>query len=114
MGRSSDPVKVAAWRERMVRFDSSEMKTAAFCAAEGVSLANFYAWRRKLGLSKPRASKQPARSAFRQVVVNSAPALAARLPGGVEIEASGADEQALRTIVNALVRAGQECEAQSC
>jgi len=115
---NSDPVKVSVWHERFKRFESSERKTAEFCADEGVSQANFYAWRRKLGLAKPRVNKKP--RAFeqvevsQQVVVNSVPAFSARLPGGIEIEASGASEQALRTIVNELVRASADREAQRC
>ena len=116
MSRGSDPVKVSAWRERFERFDASERKTAEFCAAEGVSQANFYAWRRKLGLANGRTNKKA--RVFQQVAVNSAPALAVRLPGGVEIEASGENEQSLRTIINELVRASQnsvaEREAQRC
>ncbi len=54
MACSSDPQKVAAWRERFVRLEASGLKTAEFCAAEGVSIASFYAWRRKLGLSPTR------------------------------------------------------------
>ena len=67
MSRGSDPVKVSAWRERFERFDASERKTAEFCAAEGVSQANFYAWRRKLGLAKPRTNKKS--PVFQQVLV---------------------------------------------
>ncbi len=121
VGRS-DPAKVSVWRERFERFAASKRKTAPFCAAEGVSPASFYAWRRKLGLAKPRANKKP--QAFQQVVVSqqvmvhSAPALSVRLPGGVEIEAFGASEPALRVIVSELVRASQkivaECEVQRC
>jgi len=111
-----DSAKVLAWRERFERFKASERKTAQFCAAEGVSQANFYAWRRKLGLAKPRTNKKS--QAFQRVMVSSVPVLAVRLPGGVEIEASGTNEQALRTIVDALVRASQNSttkrEAQRC
>ena len=112
MSRGSDPAKVLVWRERLKRFAASEMKTAPFCAAEGVSQANFYAWRRKLGLTKPRTNKKS--PVFQQVVVGSSAALSARLPGGVEIEASGVSEQALRVIVNELVRGSAERESPTC
>jgi hypothetical protein len=121
MARSSDPQKVAAWRERFVRFEASELGTADFFAAEGVSSASFYAWRRKLGLSQtrvakndPRVSREPGEGVFQQVLIHTAPALAVRLPGGVQLEASGVDEQALRTIVGELVRATREVETSSC
>ena len=109
MVRGSDPLKVSAWRERFERFEASEMKTAQFCAAEGVSKANFYAWRRKLGLAKGLTNKK--QCVFQQVMVHPVPALSARLPGGIEIEASG--EQSLRTIVSELVRASQDNEHKS-
>ncbi len=121
MACSSDPQKVAAWRERFVRLEASGLKTAEFCAAEGVSIASFYAWRRKLGLSptraakhQPRVRRDPSQSVFQQVLVHSAPALSVRLPGGVQLEASAADEQALRTIVSELVRVTREVETSSC
>ena len=49
MSRSSDPTKLAAWRERLERFSSSQMAVAPFCAREGVSASLFYYWRKKLG-----------------------------------------------------------------
>ena len=112
MAHGSDSAKVEAWRERFARIETSGMKTAQFCAAEGVSVANFYAWRRKLGLSKRRASKESGKSAFQQVVVSAAPALAVCLPGGVRMEVSDASEQSLRTIISELVRATSEIKAR--
>jgi len=109
MARSSDPAKVAVWRERFSRFETSGIKTAAFCAAEGVTLASFYAWRRQLGLAQQRRQ-----GAFRQVVVSAGPALAAHLPGGVKLEASGTNEQALRAIVSELVRTTTQDQTPSC
>lgn len=111
MARSSDPAKVAVWRERFSRFAASGMKAAAFCAAEGVTQASFYAWRRQLGLAQPRRQQQ---GAFRQVAVSAVPVLAVHLPGGVKLEASGTNEQALRAIVRELVRTTTQSETPSC
>jgi hypothetical protein len=110
VARASDTVKAQAWRSRFARFETSGVKTAEFCAGEGVSLANFYAWRRKLRLSKRRASKESGKIAFQQVVVSAAPALAVCLSGGVRMEVSDASEQSLRTIISELVRATSEIE----
>ena len=38
----------AAWVERLARFPSCGLSPAQFCAAEGVSLPSFYAWKRRL------------------------------------------------------------------
>jgi len=49
MSRSLDPTKLAMWRERLERFSSCGLGVAPFCAREGVSVASFYHWRKKLG-----------------------------------------------------------------
>ena len=54
MSKGSDPAKAAEWRDRFERFKKSEVKLEAFCESEGVTKANFYAWRHRLGLTKPR------------------------------------------------------------
>jgi transposase len=41
------------WVERLARFRSGRHTVAAFCAAEGVSQANFYLWRRRLARPAP-------------------------------------------------------------
>ena len=57
MSRSSDPVKLAAWRERLERFSSCGLAVTRFCAREGVSAALFYYWRKKLGANGRRGSR---------------------------------------------------------
>ena len=57
MSRSSDPVKLAAWRERLERFSSCGLAVTRFCAREGVSAAWFYPWRKKLGANGRRGSR---------------------------------------------------------
>lgn len=46
--RSRSDTATRRWVERLDRFDASTHTVAAFCAAEGVSTANFYLWRRRL------------------------------------------------------------------
>ena len=45
--RSRDATR-QAWVERLARFADAGLSTAQFCAAEGVSVASFYLWRRRL------------------------------------------------------------------
>jgi hypothetical protein len=112
MSRGSDPIKVALWQDRFSRRAQSELSTDDFCAAEGVTKASYYSWRRKLGLTKPCQPKQLSDKAFQQLIVSSSsPALLARLPGGVEIEVSVREESVLRTIVGELVLAGGMIES---
>jgi len=135
MSCGADSPKWCGWRERMTRFESSTTKVAEFCAAEGVSVASFYAWRRKLveasepttGPTTPPTRPEiasPPLASFRQLVVEQRPieqrvgepslmiSLAARLPGGIELELSTTDQQTLRTALSELVRASRE--AASC
>ena len=57
----SHPDKTVLWIERLKRFAQSKMTVAAFCAAEKVSQASYYYWRRKLlGPSRQPKSGEPA------------------------------------------------------
>lgn len=46
--RSRADAATRRWVERLERFAARSQTVAAFCAAEGVSTANFYLWRRRL------------------------------------------------------------------
>ena len=48
MGRQSNPRKAAAWERRIARFSDSGLTVARFCVREGVSIATFHYWQRKL------------------------------------------------------------------
>ena len=50
MGREADPGKRREWVDRMARFTRSGLTVFDFCLSEGVSVAAYYAWRRKLAL----------------------------------------------------------------
>ena len=46
------------WRERLRRFPRSGLTVARFCDEEGVSVASYYAWRRRLCESTTRRDSQ--------------------------------------------------------
>jgi transposase len=46
--RSRCDAATRRWVERLERFAAGHHTVAAFCTAEGVSLSNFYLWRRRL------------------------------------------------------------------
>ena len=48
MARRHDARKDAEWRKRLKRFGRSGLTVARFCKAEGVSVASFFYWRKKL------------------------------------------------------------------
>ncbi|MFN5624844.1 MAG: IS66 family insertion sequence element accessory protein TnpA [Planctomyces sp.] len=48
MGRAIDGVKGREWEERLRRYADSQLTVGDFCVWEGVSVAAFYVWRKKL------------------------------------------------------------------
>ena len=53
LGRRPDPSLHAQWQKRLHRFEQSGLSASAFCAQQGVSLASFYSWRRRLRQADP-------------------------------------------------------------
>ena len=76
MARPKDPDLERMWRQRLQRQRTSGLSIATFCAREGVSVASFHAWKRRLAaglLSSPpqsplfvpvRFGTQPSRDAL--------------------------------------------------
>lgn len=83
-----------AWIERIERYRHARQTVAEFCAAEGVSPASFYQWRRKL--QSDTSAIPPTK--FVPVQLTSAPptepvtVMSVELPGGVRVrlEVTGA------------------------
>jgi hypothetical protein len=112
MARSSDPAKTAQWRQRLGRFGSGNVSVVRFCRREGVSIASFYHWRKKLaaGMDPPAGRRRiaPAASAFKPLSITGAsPAIAVHLPGGARLEVRAGDLRTVRVVVRELVRSGQ-------
>ena len=117
--RGSDAAKV--WRERLERFVKSQMKVKEFCVEESVSVASFYAWRRKLAKPtddrdrqedcEPTHPSERTSRVFTPVVVSPLPAtilpatISIRLPSGVQIDVPSENLAAVRTVIGELLRA---------
>lgn len=125
MARSVDFVKRQIWRERLRRFQQSRLTIAAFCQAEGVSVASFYHWRRILGRAAGSSAtdaaglsvRQPtalARQTFFPVEVVGAATIDIYLPNGVRLAVPAGDDSALQATVTAVSRlprtGGEEVE----
>lgn len=107
------------WRERLVRFQDSGLTVRAFCEREGVSVSNFHAWKRRLGIGKKTPSSRrltPGRSGAEPlfVPVNLNPGVLAldvriELPGGAVVHVPlNADERVLVCLIEAAARISQE------
>ena len=83
MARLPNPQLAQQWRERLERFDCSELTIAEFCELEGYSTASFYQWRRKLRSGEPQMEP-----AFIPVDFNPSD-LEGRAQRGVEIDLPG-------------------------
>ena len=135
MSRPSDPGKLTEWRERFERLVASGLTVARFCAREGVSVASFYHWRKKLGVKgrpdlrpllghharrrdmgnghlRHRTGPTGGRGVFQPVaVVPAARAICIQMPCGTRIEVYAGDLDAVRTVVAELARVYREREA---
>ena len=98
MPRPSDPSLQKLWQARLNRYHRGELTIAEFCRREGVSEANFYLWKKKLGghatpLAQPSQATAP-RFVPLLVTGHAMPSLATlRLPGGASIELSARIER---------------------
>ena len=68
-----------AWRDRLQRYQQTNLTVAAFCEWEGVSPAAFYLWRKKLAAGSEMTPRQP--SARYQVQDRPVPGFVQILPG---------------------------------
>ena len=91
-----------AWAERLARFANSGQTAAPFCAAEGVSIASLYHWKRRL---VPPTPPTPA-DAPRLLPVrldSSATPLELLLPSGAVLRiGAGADSDTLAALLRLL------------
>jgi len=136
--RGSDPLKVQQWTSRLERFKNSELTVARFCQDEGVSIASFYQWKKKLAERHDAGRRPVAKSkgravaadretpsqrsgdggAFQTVQLIQGSGLEAgvtlRLPGGVEL-ALGDNFPVIEMVVEKLLRGvSQEAGGSAC
>ena len=113
MGRQSDPRKAAAWERRLGRFGESGLTVARFCDREGVSIATFHYWQRKLrDASVDEAAWSPTTPSvahFDPVEVVSRQAVTIRFAAGAVMEIPDDREDLVQAAVRALLGAPAPC-----
>ncbi len=117
MAGSADSQKVQQWQRRLARFQKSRLTVAPFCQDEGVSVASFYQWRKKLPqLSKPTAEAVRPAASFTPVRLVTSPSVAVRLPGGTELDVPATDPQLLQLVLQTLAQIDSQrvTGAESC
>ena len=132
MSRAPDLVKREGWRRRLRSFDRGTTTVEEFCWREGVSVAAFYQWRRKLAdatgivTTASRGRKTTSRRTaphpgFVPVeITGQSPAsscIEVLLPGGSRLLVPCHEQQAIRTVIAALTDASatapMKCAAEN-
>jgi hypothetical protein len=109
LGRPADPALLERWRQRLLRFDRSDLSVVAFCAHEGISAPSFYGWRKRLRPQQAARSTQTTADLPRLVPIHlttpTTPATPVELllPGGVLLRLpAGCDLNFVRSLVQTL------------
>ena len=113
MGRQMDPRKAAVWERRLVRFGESGLTVGRFCDREGVSIATFHYWQRKLREASvdETAWATPAApvARFDPVDVVSRPAVTIRFASGAVMEIPEDREDLVKAVVLTLTTEAAPC-----
>ena len=103
MARTKSAEVWALWRDRLRRFQSSDLTVAAFCDWEGVSQAAFYVWRNKLQADSGLPSRKTVERASNRFA--SAPAFVQILPvvmtlaDGTRVDFPASDRELIAHVV---------------
>jgi hypothetical protein len=88
-GRRPDPSTRQRWQRHLERFRHSGLTASAFCDREGISLASFYAWRRRLQRdAPPQAADAPRLVPVRPVTPPASAPVELLLPFGCVLRLS--------------------------
>jgi hypothetical protein len=94
------------WADRIGRFPQSGLSPAQFCAAEGVSLAAFYAWKRRFAAEADDGGNHAPDDAGPRLLpvrLQSATPVELVLPGGAVLRLlPGCDLDLVRALLRAL------------
>jgi hypothetical protein len=94
--------RALSWRERLRRYASSSFTVAEFCRREGVSVANFYYWRRRLADAPPSHTSTKPSPAFQPLLLAGGDVVTVELAGGIRIELP-AERELVRAVVAELL-----------
>lgn len=103
MSRRSESVE-AVWRDRLARFEKSDLNVKQFCRQEGVSDPSFYKWRTRINQGQQAAAKRRdvgrqqtgSMKPFVPVSVIGSSLAEVEFPNGVRIRVPATNAEALR------------------
>lgn len=108
MARLPDPQLARQWRQRLDRFEHSDLTVAEFCEVEGYSTASFYQWRRKLcdGKSPGDPAFIPVQFGAGELLCEARRGFEIDLPGGATVKVPpGATTAERRELIADIVQA---------
>ena len=123
MARTVDYDYQRVWRSRLRRFETSGLTVTKFCDDEGISVASFYHWRKRLAAQQADSRLSPAcvpvraTPAAKKDSVPSLPfvpvqvrpvavaAIEIHLPNGARVCLPGGDAELLRVAIESAARA---------
>lgn len=114
MSRMPDPQVRERWMRRLRRFRDCDATVSEFCRREGVSVASYYHWRRKLAeavedRSTERPHFVPVAVTGTEATRQASDAIELALPGGAVLKLPAcADRQVLFNAIAATVQATGE------
>jgi hypothetical protein len=101
-GRRPDPNTRQLWQQRLEHFRRSGLTVADFCDRQGISVASFYAWKRRLATG-PAPAPAPRFVPVRVVTPPASAAVELLLPSGLVLRlAPGVDLAWLRQLLDLL------------
>lgn len=102
------------WRDRLARFERSNLRVKEFCIQEGISDPAFYQWRKRLTKRQPRkpgresGAKEPiVTESFVPVTVSPSAFTEVEFPNGVRVRVPATNAEALRI---ALTTGNEVCQ----
>ena len=107
MAKTSTSDRQRHWREAIERQQASGQSIVGFCGQEGLSLASFHAWKRRLRGLRRATRRKAGDEALVPVQIVSDPARGAgnmevQWPSGAVLRAQGCDMQTIIAAVAAL------------
>jgi hypothetical protein len=119
MAKPSRADRQRYWREVIGRQQASGQSIVGFCSKEGLALASFHAWKRRLRRSRRGIERESANQALVPVQIVNDPKpdtgrLEVQWPGGVVLRIQGCDAQTISAVVAALSAAPATRRTRPC
>jgi hypothetical protein len=113
--RPAENSQLNEWRQRFERHRQSGKPVATFCRNEGVSVASFYQWRKKLAALDRNNRAAIRRNDFATVQLIASAHVSVQLPGGTCLNIPMVDAPVFETALEVILAAdAQQARGATC